>query len=609
MRTLENKAIELVQAFQFEGFSFEDLCNALKHDILLADKVFLPYSYPLAPHQAASFLEFEEGKFIFEEACRGASKTSKIARYMLLKSLTWFCAGIFTAPTFRQALQGFNYALGYVKENSTPRNPINLWRELDGKPVGGGGQQSEARMRFKNGAILKALPMGSGEKIRGERADILFCDEFFKMDREMFNVHILPFLLKPMNISTNVKAQKPESKLLMATSAEYEDCFAYHFLCETMLPRMRTDVELQQQDPNHRRKYIVIDWNIEDLQACHFELEPDVIELQTGNASFEEKQRALYNRWIGISGQFFPSNIAEKLASPQVNIEMNPDGVSAYALTVDVAIAQGGDDFIIHTWKFPGNRRMDLVNSFFGNGLSPDDMAWEIHKFNNTFRPEIIYMDKGGGGLAVVSSLAKRKLILSNGDEISIDNPILLYDEFRLVGQKVLVLNRPSDPKIKEAFMGELPSGQDYISQEEVVLHLTYDTLKKILMGSGEPLIRIPEFASESTDEYYRSEIEILDNIREAVHQMRHLAVKTVDTADGQKEVVRSTKTKVPIYVWKHAKKDAAVTFAYGIVPYLLHYKSERGADEGPPAIIIQPNYFGMDWLYALEEAERRHQI
>lgn len=583
----------MISAHLHENFSFEDLCNAIKHDPLLADRVLFPYSYPLSTHQKASYLEFEEGKFIFEQACRGASKSYTVARWMLLKALTQLMTGIFTAPTFRQALLAFKYAETILKENATARNPINLARELDGKIVGGGGQAVEARMRFKNGSILKALPMGDGEKLRGERADVLFCDEFFKMDQAMFRIHILPFLYKPVITEVNpFKVPRMESKLIMATSAEYEDCFAYHFLTQTMLPKVK-----EQREAGGRRKYIVMDWNIDDLNACGFPLEPDVLALQTGNAPQEEKLRALYNKWIGISGQFFPANMAEKMARPEIHIEHEADPRHSYAMTVDVAMAREGDDFIIQIFKFLGDRKMALVNSYWNKGLSPDDMAHEIHQFNNAFNPDYIYMDKGGGGLAVVSSLAKRKLVLSSNQEIVINSPILFYDEIRLAGQKKLILNRPSDGMVREALMGNRPTGQDYIAQEEVVLHLMYDGIKNLLMGE-EPLILIPEFASERTDKYYRSEVEILDNIRESVHQLRHLAVKTLELPDGTKEVVRSPKNKMPLYIWKHAKKDAAVTLCYGFIPYNLFYKNDLGADEGTASAIIVQNTMGMpDWL------------
>lgn len=591
--TSRNKlAEELISAYLHEGFTFEELCEALKHDILLADRVLFPFSPQLSAHQQATFLEYEEGKFAFHQACRGAAKSYSTARYMLLKALTWLMTGIFTAPTFRQALLAFKYAIAILSENSTARNPINLARELDGKITGGGGSSVEARMKFKNGSILKALPMGQGERLRGERADILYCDEFYQMDQTLFKVHILPFLYKPIIENNNPYVPKRlESKLIMTTSAEYEDCFAYHFLTHTMLPKVA-----QQEKEGGRRKYIVIDWNIDDLNACGFPLEPDIIELQTGNAPTEEKQRALYNKWTGISGQFFPGNIAEKIARPDIHIEHESDPRYSYALTVDVAISATGDDFIIHVFKFLGDRQMAFVNSFRATGLSPDDMAFQIHQFNNAFKPEIIYMDKGGGGLAVVSSLAKRKLVMSSNQEVPIDSPILLYDEVMLSGQKKLVLNRPADSRVKEALMGDRPTGQEYIAQEEVVLHLMYDGFK-LLLGNEPPVIFIPEFASEKMDNYYRSEIEILDNIRESIHQLRHLAVKTIELADGTREVVRSPRTKVPMYVWKNSKKDGAIAFCYAYIPYMLHYQYELGEQVQNSPMIIQPNYYGNEWL------------
>lgn len=582
-------------------FSFEQLCNHLKNDIVLADAYLLPFSPKLSLHQQATFYKYQEAKFIFHEACRGGAKSYSTGRFMLVYGLINLMTGVFTAPTYRQALQTFNYAVGCIRENSTDRNFVNLARELDGRIVGGG--NIEAKMKFKNGSMHKALPMGSGEKIRGERADILHCDEFYQMDKSMFNDHILPFLYKrvsnPNSADENVQ-ERVASKLILTTSAEYEECFAYSFLLNTMLPKMREEDILIESDPHYRRKYCVIDWTIDDLVTCGFELDPDIVELQMSDATVEEKNRALYNKWSGSSGQFFPTNLQDRLERANVRIEHRGEPGYQYALTVDIAQVKGGDDFIIHVWKFLGDRKMALVNSFWGNGLESDEMALKIHEFHDKFPSiETIYMDKGGGGLSVVSSLSKRKLVLSDGEEVPISRPIMLHDQVYMNGEKVLILNRPTDEKVREAFAGETGRVADFISSEDVLAHLTYDTLKTYLMRE-EPNIVIPYEASEVQDEYARSEVQILDNIRESVHQLRHLKMVIKELPDGTKEIVRTKVGKVPTYVWRNARKDGGVTFCYSIVPFLLHYQEERGSEPEPISMIIEPQIYNDDMAFTL---------
>lgn len=587
--------------------TFAELCDMVRDDILLADAIFLPFSYPLSAHQQATMREYAEKKFVFQQAVRGAAKSYITARFMLVYGLTHKLKGIMTAPTYRQALLVFNYIVDLIKENSTPANPIPIRSLLDGKIVGGG--SIEARMKFKNGTVLKALPMGDGGRIRGERADILHCDEFFKMERQMFEKHILPFLLKPIIKASAAHPNRPpqtESKLFMTTSAEYEDCYAYHFLVNTMLKKMVQEDALVEKDPSYRRKYCVLDWKFDDLMALGYELEPDIIELQTGNASREEKDRALNNKWVGISGQFFPANLADRLATPSVVVEHEAAADCEYSLTVDVATAKDGDNFVIDVFKFLPNKKMALVNTYMNVGLSNDDMAYMVHHYNKLFHPEWIVIDKGGGGLFLQQNLSKRKLILQSpaliglyGDEHDIKEPLVLWDEEEIFGVKKLILNKPNDPMIQGAFAGIRARGGEYITTEDVFSHFLYDTLKKHIM-SPEPTIVIPfsahlqydgEGDNSKGERYLGSEQNIIDNIRESIHQLRHLRLKTTETPEGQVEIVLSKMGKVPSYLWRQTEKDGAVCFCYGLIPYLLHFKEERGTDRGKTNMIIQPSY------------------
>lgn len=583
-----------------EDFSFEELCDKLKTDMLLADKVFLPFSPPLSIHQQATYRTYEEGNFFFHQAVRGGAKSYTTSRFSLVKGLTHLMTAVETAPTYRQALINFNYIVGCIKENSTPRNPFPLVKELDGKIIGGG--NIEARMRFKNGTIIKALPMGKGERVRGERADFLHCDEFYQMDKVMFMTHLLPTLNKPEmeGDQLGLTPLRPMGQLILTTSAEYEDCFAYHFLTGTILKKIKLEDQLVKEDPDFRRKYYLISWTIDDLTKFGFKMNQDIMELQTADLSADERERALYNRWVGTAGQFFKSNMREKMASSAVKVETQRQAGYDYAFTVDIAMVEGGDDFVIHVWKFLGDRKMALVNSYFDNGLPNDDMAAKIHEFNEKFQPEWIYMDKGGGGLSVTDSLSKRRLTLKDDRQINIPNPILLHNDQRLDGQHVLILNRPTDPKVQEAFSGDAKMGE-MLTNEDVLSHLMYDGLRKLL-DREENLIFIPDIADIQQDNYGRPEIEIWDNIQESVNQLRHLAVKTEETNDGKRVVVRTKINKMPTYVWKHAKKDGGVAFCYGLIPYLLHYEEERGAEPDEQGIIIEQTFMTDDPFMGLHE-------
>jgi hypothetical protein len=585
---------------------FDQLCVAVRDDILLADSIFLPQSPALSAHQAATMVQYANGKFIFHQACRGAAKSYTTARFMLLWALTHKTKNVITAPTYRQALLVFQYIVDMIKENSNSASPISLSAEIDGKIVGGG--SIEARMRFKNGSIIKALPMADGSRLRGERANTLHCDEFFKMEKAMFETHILPFLVSPIiKTRRNVLLPPPvDPKCIMTTSAEYEDCYAFHFLTNRMLPAIRNEDKIVEAKPEYKRKYYVLDWNIEDLSACGFELDPDIIEFQLGDATPEEKARGLYNKWVGISGQFFPS-LVDKISSKFIKVEYEADPTFAYSFTVDVATVEGGDDFVIDVWKHLGNKKTALVHTYVNNGLSNDDMAFMIHHYNRLFKPEIIMIDKGGGGQFVQKALYKRKLILQHrdliaqyGEEHDIQVPLVLHDEVAFLGDNKILFNKPTDPMIQAAFAGAYSRSGEYLNTEDLLSHFIFDTMKKTLLAH-EPSFLIPYTASVHYDgdgeaakaeRYSGSEQAILDNIKEAVHQLRHLRIKTEENPDGSRTIVLSKQARVPSYIWRNSKKDGAVTFLYGLIPHLLHYKDERGAALGDTGLIFEDNQY-----------------
>lgn len=571
-----------------KDFSFQKFSQSVKKDIILADQLFLPKSYKLTGVQRVTLKALKEHKVIFMQAGRGSAKTYTVARFILLEALTNKIKVVCTGPTYRQALLPFNYVKELVQENSVESLPFSLARELDGSIVTG--NNIESRIKFKNGSIIKALPMGNGQRLRGERAHILVCDEFFAMDRTLFNNHIVPFLLRPMS------PNEYESKLIMSTSAEYEDSFAYYFLTNEMLPQMAKG----------NKKYMVLDWQVEDIKASGMILEPDIMALLVSNQTSEEKERVLHNKWVGTGGQFFPANLRERMASPKVHVEYEAEPGFAYSLSVDVATSNIGDNFVIQVWKFLGNKEMALVNSFWDKGLSPDEMALKIHEYNDKFRPEWIVMDKGGGGLFVQSSLSKRRLVLRDNSIVEIPSPILLHDEYgALIGQKKLILTQPTDPLVRSAFSGDRARGGEHIHSEDIFVHLLYDGLRNTIMQDKCPIL-IPLESREDFGDQERSEERIKDLIWESVYQLRHLSIKYQENPDGSKDIVRSKINKVPMYVWKNSSKDGASAFAYGYIAYCLHYAAERGADDsGYQPIVQEVRYDGLGQLKQMASVER----
>lgn len=560
------------------GFSdFRDIITEIKNDIILADKFFLPNSHVLVPFQRVSMRVMSDYMLIFMQAMRGASKSYLDARFCTVDGFRNKIKVVYTGPTYRQALHPFDYALKFIEENSTANNTINLGNEIEHGPVRG---TMRAYFRQKNGTEHVALPMGSGENIRGERADYLIIDEFFNMEREMYKLHILPFLLGH---------RAPDSKgpkLILSTSAEYADCFAHNLLVKTILPKIIQENKLAEEDSTYRRKYIVLDWNIDDVRASGYEVKQEVLDLLLDGSSEEERQQALYNKWVGTSGEFFPPNILDRAISNKVIIEYQNDPKYPYVMAIDIATADKGDRFIIHILKVM-DQRIALINTFWGRGLSGAEMAYKIHQFNNKFNPTVIVMDHAGGGLYVLAELAKSKLMFPDGSEYIVKKTLLEHDETGwLSGDRKIVLTRPGDFVVREAFAAARARGGELITTPDMLNHLMYDGFRQYLSQDEMPLL-VPAFHNPGGDEE-RTELQIFELIHESVKQLRHLKREMKEFADGTKEIVKTGLAHVPKYVWKNVNRDAGVTLCYGYLAYLIHNKDNAGwqvAKIGEPVI------------------------
>lgn len=573
-----------------KGIKFADLVKAIRHDIILADEILLANSPRLKPFQKVTMRAFRDHAFCWCQACRGSGKSYIAARYLLVEGLLNTIRVVHTGPTYRQALHTWNYIESLIHENSLDGSPLDLSRELAG-PITHGSMESV--IELKNGTSFRALPMGNGQKLRGQRADVLDIDEAFLVEREMYQSHIVPFLL----------GHKEEGsigpKLIMTTSAEYEDSFAYQgVLAGRFLPNIIKESKLVQIDPTYRRKYIVLDWNVDDVRASGYNLSQDVLDLLLEGASEDERAQALYNKWVGVSGQFFPADLLDRMQSTEIDIEYRAEDGYDYGLAIDVATQRNGDFFVIHVCKFlPDRMRMAVVHSYWGKGKTADEMAWIIHDYNTKFNPKFIVMDKGGGGLFVLQSLSKSTLEFADGTIKKVSAPLLEHNEMvRMDGERKIIMNRASDDMVRAGLADDRSRMGEYIHSEDILIHLIHDGMRQAMKREDPPILVPATYRSNRGDEE-NSEAVIFDNIKESVLQLRHLTMDVKELADGTKEVVRSKVNKVPVYKWRNQNKDGASAMTYAYLLYRIYYRHARREEtEAAEPIIVKTPIYGSNF-------------
>ena len=131
-------------------------------------------------------------------ANRGASKTFTTALYYVLRALITQGAKIVIASaSFRQAKLVFDYI-------ETIWNGAPVLRDICGSDSGA--KHGTDKWDFRLGAsLISAVPLGTGEKIRGMRANYVDIEEFGSVNEEIFEVVLRGFTATASNPIENIK--------------------------------------------------------------------------------------------------------------------------------------------------------------------------------------------------------------------------------------------------------------------------------------------------------------------------------------------------------------------------------------------------------------------
>lgn len=184
----------------FEGLgSGDDLPHVALLDLMRKPENFgftakYLFGKQLAPFQMAILREMWSRPFPMLLASRGASKSWLLAVYAMLRGL--FEQGrkiVIIGAAFRQAKVVFDYC--YDLWESSP-----VFRDLVGNDKRNGPRRDVDRCSMRLGdSLIIALPLGSGDKIRGQRASILLVEEFSSVPRDIFETVVRGFAAVSMD--------------------------------------------------------------------------------------------------------------------------------------------------------------------------------------------------------------------------------------------------------------------------------------------------------------------------------------------------------------------------------------------------------------------------
>ncbi len=164
------------------------------------------FNIELAPFQVFILQDLWQRKFPMLIGCRGMGKSFILGLYACLRAvLTPNCRIVLVGAAFRQSKLLFEY-MEAIWRNAP------IFQHIVGGGNGAGPKRATDRCTFyiRDSQVI-AIPIGSGEKIRGLRANYTIADEFSSISPEIFEVVIRGFgavSASPVQRAMNVERVK-----------------------------------------------------------------------------------------------------------------------------------------------------------------------------------------------------------------------------------------------------------------------------------------------------------------------------------------------------------------------------------------------------------------
>lgn len=362
----------------------------------------------LSPIQKVVLRSMWFKNYVMAIMCRGAGKTFLLGVFACLKALLYpgHRVGLL-APTFRQSKMIFDEVTKLWQ-----RSPI-LQMASERKPT----QQSDnCYLRFKavggkNASLIQAIPLGDGTKIRGSRFFTIVCDEFPHIPEEIFNMVIRPMAAtssSPMERVRKVEKQKEllarglitqeqidaetasTNQIVITSSGYFTFNHMYVLYCAYKAEMLRGN-----------DKYAV--FRVPYWHLPEGFLDMDNVEAAKREMSSLEFRMEYEAAFIPDTDAFYKASLLEACSRTNFSTQVVGTPGKTYCLGIDPARAE--DSFAITVMEM--DRPAKVVCAYEFQKVAFPKMAAIIEDLCDAFHVEHIYMDAGGGGLAIKDILAE----------------------------------------------------------------------------------------------------------------------------------------------------------------------------------------------------------
>jgi len=423
--TVEESNFELLQYYRkYPAIAATELLNV---DLPVSQQVLLDAMW--------------NNKFSIITAGRGCGKTFLLSVFASLKAMLYPGTRVgLIAPSFRQSKMIFEevrklwYASPIFRE-ATAKKPTF--------------QSDRCILEFRSVApvpasMIEAVPLGTGEKIRGARFHVILSDEFAQLPEEIFDAVIKPMAATSSNPMERVKqvarlkglrelgvseedlaGQLNSNTIIMVSSAFYK--------FNHMYARIQ---EYEKMIAEGKPGYAVAYANYTDMPEGF--MNEDVLEEAKATMPASLFRMEYLGIWESDSdGVFKASLLQSRVLPPGDTIVTKRAEACRYVVACDPA--RTNDFFAIVVFELQPTGVTKVCYATHENGVKFPAMADRLMDVCELFKPEYLVMDSQGGGLAIKDLLA---------DETRYGNRIILdvNDEeyFGVEGNHILELVNPS---------------------------------------------------------------------------------------------------------------------------------------------------------------------
>lgn len=444
----------------------------------------------MPPAQQIVFEGMWGKKFVIVTAGRGCGKSFSLAVYAALRGLLYPGTRIgLIAPSFRQSKVVFEevrklWLASPIFREATSKRPTF--------------QSDRCVLEYRTcgdtpHSIIEAVPLGTGEKIRGARFHVILADEFAQLPPEIFDAVIKPMAatssdpmkrvkqlarikqLKELGVSEDdLMAQLSSNTIIMSSSAYYKFNHMYRRIQEYEDIIARGD----------RSGYSVLHMNYLDMPEGF--MNANVIEEAQSTMAASLFRMEYLGLWESDSdGVYKASLLQSRILVSGDTVRMK--AVAEYDYIIACDPARTGDYFSSIVFEVqPGYTKVVYAEQH--KGMKFPAMADRLMYLCEAFNASLLVMDSQGGGLALKDLLA---------DETKYSSRIILDKKdpeyFGIDGNRILELINPSPAinaecvwsslKLLESsqlyFAGAPLSGDD----EEESIHETITVLVKQLLN------------------------------------------------------------------------------------------------------------------------------